>query len=193
MKINTESLFMDNCTMKVQCLLHKEYRKPTNTYMYLNMMLHYHLANKVCGYVFTHRAEVICNNSPCWNLPTRTVQEHSWQWPQHQTSCCQVTSAKIQTITRQLTMAAIFSIIQNTLSKISKAISKHYIKRVCTAPRKSCGCVHSMTLKTPRCGKMYVGQTCQSIRTRVTEHHHHIWLYQLKKSAVMEHKTDLSI
>jgi len=49
MKINTDSLFRVNCTMQDQCLLNKEYRKPTNTYLYLYTMLHYHLANIVCG------------------------------------------------------------------------------------------------------------------------------------------------
>jgi hypothetical protein len=125
--------------------------------------------------VFAHWAEVICNKkSPCWNLPI--VEVLLWQWPQHQMSCCQLTSAKSWTITRQFTMASIFSITQNTLGKISKAISKNYIETVCTAPRKICGCVNPMTLKTPRCGKMYVAQICHSIRTRVNEHHHHIWL-----------------
>jgi len=49
MKSNTDSLFMVSCTMQDQCVLDKEYRKPTNTYLYLYTMLHYHLANKVCG------------------------------------------------------------------------------------------------------------------------------------------------
>jgi hypothetical protein len=37
MKINTDSLFMVNCTMQDHCLLNKEYRKPTNTYLYVTL------------------------------------------------------------------------------------------------------------------------------------------------------------
>jgi len=135
MKINTDSLFMVSCTMQDQCLLNKEYRMPTNTYLYLYTMLHYHLANKLCG---------VCLRTLGWShlqqdvsmLESTYCRGLSWQWPQHQISRCQLTFAKSQTITSQLTMVSIFSIIQNTLSKISKAISKNYIKTVCTAPRK---------------------------------------------------------
>jgi len=151
MKINTDSLFMVNCSMQDQCLLNTGSQPILIcicTLCYTTIW-----QTKYAVYVFVHWAKVICNKkSPCCNLPT--VEVLSWQWPQHQMSCCQLTPAKSQTITRQLTMASVFSIIQNTLSKISKVISKNYIKTVCTAPRKICGYVHPMTLKTPRCGNM---------------------------------------
>jgi hypothetical protein len=39
-----------------------------------------------------------------------------------------------------------------------------------------------------KCGQVYIGQTGQSIETRIKEHHQHIQLGHPEKSAVAEHR-----
>jgi predicted GIY-YIG superfamily endonuclease len=43
------------------------------------------------------------------------------------------------------------------------------------------------------CGKVYMGQTGRSIKTRCKEHRRHIYLDQPDKSAVAEHSIDKAL
>jgi len=75
---------------------------------------------------------------------------------------------------------------------------RHNIKTKAISPRKVTSFLRLMkddlSLKTPdiysipcKCGKVYTGQIRHSPETRMKEHHHHIRLYHLDKSAVAKH------
>jgi hypothetical protein len=100
-------------------------------------------------YVFAHWPKVICNKkSPCWILPTVEELQDSDHSTKHH--AVKLPQPKIRPLQDNAQWYPSFSIIKNTLSK---AKSKHYIQTVCDVPRKICGCVYPMTMKTPRHGK----------------------------------------
>jgi len=90
------------------------------------------------------------------------------------------------------------SFIGPTFNHISRLLMRYNIKTVGLLPRKvNCLLWHikdDLGLKIPginsiHCGysKVYIGHTGYSTETRMKEHHHHIRLYHLDKSAMAEH------
>ena len=77
-------------------------------------------------------------------------------------------------------------------------LAKHNIKSVSLPPRKICSYLppvkNALGLRMPgvysmpcECGQVYIGQSNQSIQSRIKEHSRHIWLVQTGKLAVSEH------
>jgi hypothetical protein len=93
-------------------------------------------------------------------------------------------------------------LVEPTFSCISRALSLHNIKTVGLSIRKVSSFLQpvkdALGLKTPRiysipckCGKVHIGQTRHSIKTRTGDHHWHTQLYHPDKSVEAEHSINL--
>jgi len=96
------------------------------------------------------------------------------------------------------TLTAYIPYTQTTHGRLSRMLAKHNIKSVTLPPRKIFSYLppvkDALGLRTPgiysipcECGRVYIGQSGQSIQLRIKEHSRHIRLAQPDKSAVAEH------
>jgi hypothetical protein len=96
------------------------------------------------------------------------------------------------------TSTAYIPYINNTYGRLSRMLAKYNIKSVAIPHTKIASYLQQVKdaigLKTPgiykipcECGKVYIGQSGQSIHLRIKEHDRHIRLAQPDKSAVAEH------
>jgi len=84
------------------------------------------------------------------------------------------------------TLTAYIPYIQTTYGHLSRMLAKRNIKSVTLPPRK--GIKNTRCIQQPcECGRVYIGQSSQSIQLRIKEHNRHIRLTQPDKSAVAEH------
>jgi hypothetical protein len=174
MKINTDSLFMINCTMQDQCLLNTEYRKPTNTYLYLYTMLHYHLANKVCG---------VCLCTLGWSHLQQEVSMLQFTYCRG-TFMTVTTAPNVMVSTHPSQKSDHHKTTYNgiRLFHYSEHPQQNQQSNIQKLHQDSMHCTQKIlwlcSSHDPENTKMweYAGHICQSIRIRVNEHHHHIWL-----------------
>jgi hypothetical protein len=97
------------------------------------------------------------------------------------------------------TSVAILPYDQTTYGHICRMLGKQNIRSVGWPLRKTssflCPVKDDLELRSPgvysipcECGQVYLGQTGRSIKTKIEEHHWHIWLGHPEKSAVAEHR-----
>jgi len=92
--------------------------------------------------------------------------------------------------------------VEPTSDHISRVLTRHIIIAAGLPPRKVASFLQvikdELRLKTAgiysipcKCFKVYLGQTRQSIVTKIKEHHQHIRLYLMDKPAMAKHSTNL--
>ena len=180
---------------------HQVYRKPTHTDRYLNALSNHHPAQKITVIkTLVERARTITEPNLLeeeFSHLRKTLQENGYKLSEiNRAIKPRITQPREE---KEVLGMAVLPYVEDITVRISRLLSKKGIKTVFTPTAKI-----SQLLRNPKdkrdplattgiysipceCGKVYIGMTSRSIKTRICEHQRHLRLGQPERSAVAEH------
>lgn len=188
---------------------HSVYRKPTHTNRYLNALSHHHPSQKQSVInSLVHRAVTLSEPD---SLPSELVKvtdaltNNGYNKRDIQRTITRFLEPdkirQTKNTTTSSTTTAYLPYIKNVTDRISKILRKHDIRTSFNAHRKLSECLPSVKDSLPlqtkgiykipcTCGKVYIGETRRTIKTRISEHERDTRLKHITQSALAEHKHD---
>jgi hypothetical protein len=184
---------------------HTVYRKPTHTNLYQNAESHHHPTNKHSVLsTFIHWNRAICEQESLLGELEFVIVYSYWMATTvtGRSVMLLIYFARRTHLERNWHWWPSYFFFGTTFNCISRALMRHNIETVGRPHRKvtsflwpikdDLGVKITGVYSIPcECGKVYTGLTGHSIETRIKEHHWHIRLCHLEKSAVAKHSINL--